>query len=67
MAEPLRTTRHQFLRQIRDVDAFGGVVVGCREDFDDFVARELQRGDVGGAAGHEVAVEDTEDGFVRDD
>lgn len=34
--------------------------------FDDFVAGELEVGDVAGVAGHKVAVEDAEDGFVCD-
>ena len=57
----------EFVRQVGDVDAFGRVVVRCRDDLDDFVAGELQRGDVAGGAGHEVAVEHAQDGFVRDD
>lgn len=49
------------------MDTLGGVVVRGWDDLDDFVAGELQGWDVGGGAGHEVAVQDAEDGFVRDD
>jgi hypothetical protein len=49
------------------VDALGRVVVRGRDDFDDLVTGELQAGDVCGGAGHQVAVQDTEDGLVGDD
>lgn len=49
------------------MDALGGVVVRGWDDFDNLVAGKLEVGDVGGGAGHEVAVEDAQDGFVGDD
>lgn len=49
------------------MDSFCAVVVGGRNDFDDFVARELKVRDVVGGAGHQVTVEDSQDGFVGDD
>lgn len=44
----LRTAGDHTGREAIDVNAFGAVVVGCRNDFDDFVAGELERGDVVG-------------------
>lgn len=34
---------------------------------DDFVAGEREEGNITGIAGHEVTVEDTEDGLMRND
>jgi hypothetical protein len=49
------------------MNALGGVVVRSRDDLDDLVARELQAGDVCGRTGHQVAVQNAEDGLVGDD
>lgn len=67
MLDALRASRDKLLVQTRNVDAFGGVVVRGWDDFDDFVAGELEVGNVGCGTGHEVAVENAEDGFVGDD
>ena len=53
--------------QVINVNTLGRIVVAGSYDLDDLVARELQAGDVCGGAGHQVAVEDAEDGFVGDD
>jgi hypothetical protein len=53
--------------QAVDMNALGGVVVRSRDDLDDLVARELQAGDVCGRTGHQVAVQNAEDGLVGDD
>jgi len=50
-----------------DIDPLGGVIVASGDDLDDFVAGEFELRDVGCAAGHKVAVKDSEDGFVGDD
>jgi hypothetical protein len=55
------------LWQVINVNTLSRIVVTGGYDLDDFVARELQAGDVCGGAGHEVAVEDAEDGLVGDD
>ena len=49
------------------MDALRRVVVGGRDDLDDLVTGELERGNVGGRASHEIAVENAEDGLVSDD
>lgn len=49
------------------MNALGGVVVGGGDDLDDFVARELQAGNVCCGAGHQVAVQDAENRLVCDD
>jgi hypothetical protein len=56
--QSFRTTRDQVLAETGNMDALGGVIVGSRDDFDDFVAWELEGRYVGGAACHQVAVED---------
>lgn len=50
-----------------DVDALGLVLIRGGEDLDDLVPRELELGNVHGAAVHEVGVEDAQDRLVRDD
>jgi hypothetical protein len=55
------------LWQVINVNTLSRIVVAGRYDLDDFVARELQAGDICGGAGHEVAVENAEDGLVGDD
>lgn len=42
------------------------VVVTGRNDLDYFVPWEGKYRDVGGIAGHEVSIEDSQDAFVRD-
>ena len=49
------------------MDAFGGIVVIGGNNLDDLVAGELQAWDVCGRTGHQVAVENAEDGLVGDD
>ena len=49
------------------MDAACLVLVRGGDDFDDFVAREAQRGDLDRRAVHEVGVEDAQDRLVRDD
>ena len=43
------------------------IAIARGDNFEDFVARELQHGDLEGVAGHEIAVEDAQNGFVGDD
>ena len=62
-----RTARDHLLRQAFDVDPLRRVVVRCGDDFDDLVAGELQARNVRGRTCHQVAVQDTKDGLVRDD
>lgn len=49
------------------MDSLCAVVVGCWDDFDDFVAGEFEVGNIVGGAGHQIAVEDSQDGLVGDD
>lgn len=50
-----------------DVDALGLVLVGGRDDLDDFVAGELEDGNIHGGAVHQVGIENTKNRFVRND
>ena len=77
------TCRNDLLRNALDMDSLCLVVVRCWNDleqvskllsnldrdtyFDDFVSWELEIGNVCGAAGHQVPVEDTQYAFVGND
>ena len=62
-----RAPRNHPIRQIGNRDARGLVAVAGGDDLDDLVARKGEEGDVGGVAGHQVAVEHAQYGLVRDD
>lgn len=49
------------------MNTLGLILVSCRDDLDDLVARELQLGDVRGAAVHQVRIKYTENGLVCND
>lgn len=57
----------ELVRDAGDGDPSCFVVVGCWDDFDDFVAGEVEAGYVRGVACHEVAVQHAQDGFVCDE
>lgn len=49
------------------MDALGLVLIGGRDDLDDLVARELERGDVHGATVHQVGIQYAQHALVCDD
>jgi hypothetical protein len=65
--EILRAAGNEFRREVGNVNSLCAVVVRGWDNFDDLVAGKFEAGDVGCAAGHEIAVENPEDGLVGDD
>lgn len=62
-----RRRRQQLGIQTGNMDPFGFILVRCRDDFDNLITREFEVRDLHGGTVHEIGVENSQDGLVRND